>query len=236
MSKIVAIIQAREGSRRLPGKSLMPLAGRPLILHVLERAQAIRGVGAVVCAIPAGDLALHQVFEAGGCETVVEGAAEDVLHRFVQVLSVVPGAQVIVRITGDCPLWAPDLGDALLARFQAEGVDYATNDTLTSGWPDGTDVEIFTRDLLERAHQEAKPHEREHVTPAMRRLAPVRMCTAERSAVDYRALKLSVDTQADLERVAAVMVHLTPGEFHFDATIEAAADAGIWPRLDRVWA
>jgi spore coat polysaccharide biosynthesis protein SpsF (cytidylyltransferase family) len=219
--RALCVIQAREGSRRLPGKSLLPLVGKPLIVHVVERARAIRGVDVKV-AIPTGDELLAHVLWVAGVD-VYEGAADDVLARF---LGASEGAQIIMRVTGDCPLLDPDVCLETLNRFSEEGADYATNDTLTTGWPDGTDVEVFSREFLNAADVSTTGDAREHVTGHQRRLAGMRIVTVP-SEHDYSALKLSVDTQEDFDRVAAVLAQ-RPAHFGISATIDAARKAGVW--------
>mgnify|MGYP001612429400 CR=1 FL=1 len=119
--KVVAIIQARYGSSRLSGKSMRPLAGKPMLSHVLDRAKAVRGVDAVVLATSTQVenaqltwLADDMQIAAYRCDN-----EQNVLRRFVQV-AVVQGADVIMRITGDCPLLAPDVcADVLAAHLAA---------------------------------------------------------------------------------------------------------------------
>ena len=238
--KVVAIVQARLGSTRLPRKALAPLNERILLAHVMERAHAIRGVSEVVLTMPLTDSDLEsehwrQLVQAEGRADGIgmptshfsHLPVEDVLGRFAYVAEVFR-ADVIMRLTGDCPLLDPGICAETLGLFFASGADFASNDTLRSGYPDGTDCQVFTRALLERAHLDATdPADREHVCPWMIRQPDVKQVML-RSAVDYSALKLSVDDASDLARVRAIYQHLTPGDFSLTATIRAAIVAGIY--------
>lgn len=216
----IAIIQARLGSQRLPGKSLMPLAGRPLIAHVIERVASVADVSNIVLAVPATDAArFREVVE---CPVYADplAAEMDVLARFAGCAAAYP-AEAYLRVTGDCPLFAPDVADRVLRRFREERADYAWTDTAASGWPDGTDVEVFTAALLAQtlADPGLTASDREHVTPAMRRQPGARIVTVPAPRV-YRH-KWSVDDREDLARVAAILAR-RPKDFSVAATLACA--------------
>lgn len=223
---VIAVIQARLGSQRLPRKALRPIGGRPMILHVIERVHAAAAKLPVICAIPDVDEELGAICRAAGA-LVVYGSAGDVLSRFSAVLNHLPEATAVVRVTGDCPLLPPEAIDHVLERFHAEQADYAWNDTLTTGWPDGADVEMMTAATLRRCAAEAKtPYDREHVTSYLRQLVGLRCVT-----VPYHGptigLKLSVDTEEDLSRVQAIMAHVAPAALCLPDTLRAARHAGV---------
>lgn len=162
-----AIIQARMGSTRLPDKVLADIEGVPLIGRVIERTRAVRGIDTVVVATTTGreDDTLADYVSRQGV-TVVRGSSDDVLARYQQAARAVDAATVM-RITADDPFKDPDVCGLVLSRFiRAEGsVDYVSN-TVELSYPEGLDVEVFSREALERAAQEANlPSEREHVTP-----------------------------------------------------------------------
>jgi spore coat polysaccharide biosynthesis protein SpsF len=202
--RVVAIVQARQGSHRLPSKVLADIHGQPLIARVVERVRGMRSADDVVAAIPAGDAALLRVLLDLHCDTFL-GSETDVLSRYVQTARL-HQADVIVRVTGDCPLWDPEAGDHVVAELLGDpAVDFASNDTRVSGFPDGTDVEVFTRELLEAAsvalsHGLVTDYEREHVAPWLRRRA-TRVATVTCPADRLTSVKMSVDTASDLERV-----------------------------------
>jgi len=226
--KVVAIIQARIGSTRLPGKVLLPICGRPMIQHVIERAQAIPGVDHVTLAVPEEELAEFYVVRAvTGCG-LAWGPRDDVLARYVEAAKW-DKPDVIVRITGDCPLIAPEVCREVLEAVK-HGFAFASNDTQTgntvrSGYPDGLDCECFTAEMLERTHREAtKAADREHVTPWLLVHAPSKLVV---SAEPRAWPKLSVDTQADLDRVRRIMAHIPAGEYSWVATKKAIEEAGL---------
>lgn len=189
----LCIIQARLGSTRLPGKALMDLGGSALIDHVIERVLAIPSIDHMVLAVPETDAGLHV------WATPVHGvAAEDVLGRFARVAEGWPDHDVIMRVSGDCPLLDPMECERVLQHYLANpSLDYVWN--VSPGYVDGEDCEVFSAAMLQRAHREATdPADREHVTPWMRRHGK----TATLPPLsDRRHLKTSVDTLEDLERV-----------------------------------
>lgn len=155
-------------STRLPGKMMLSLGGEPAIRHVLRRCQDIPGIDHVICAVPAGSKSTPIKREALALGVrVVTGSERDVLGRYHKAAMVVE-ADIIMRVTGDCPLIDPGICADVLALME-DGVDYASN-VAPRGWPKGLDCEVFTFDALSRAHQETDdPDDREHVTPWMRR-------------------------------------------------------------------
>lgn len=162
------IVQARVGSSRLRGKVLKPLGDHTVLEEVLSRCSGIPGVDVVVCAIPDGpeDDALAPVADRAGA-VVARGPALDVLARYAKAARRVD-ADVIVRVTSDCPLIDPRLcGDVVRLR-QETAADYAANN-MPRSFPHGLDCEVFTREAMERAEHDARaPEEREHVTPWLR--------------------------------------------------------------------
>lgn len=155
-------------STRLPGKAMLSLGGVPAIRHVLLRCKSIPGVDQVVCAVPDAEVSEPVVREALSLGVgVFKGSEHDVLGRYWQAARGV-AADVVMRVTGDCPLIDPEICGRVLALVEP-GVDYASN-VDPRGFPKGLDCEAFTFDALTRAHHETDdPYDREHVTPWMRR-------------------------------------------------------------------
>src|SRR5258708_17620781 len=165
---VVAIIQARMGSSRLPGKSLAEIENRPMLWHVVQRVKRARQVARVVVAtsVAPADDAIEKMCRENGV-VCYRGSETDVLDRFYQVARTEKAAQV-VRITADCPLIDPDVIDRVVRRFQWGDLDYASNAMLRT-YPDGLDTEICSFSALERAwHEATKASEREHVSPYLR--------------------------------------------------------------------
>jgi spore coat polysaccharide biosynthesis protein SpsF (cytidylyltransferase family) len=204
--RVLAVVQARLGSSRLPGKALRTIAGQPMLLHVLKRAVAIPGVHQVVLATtesPA-DEALVAVARSAGI-ACVRGDAEDVLDRF-RVAVLAHPADVVVRVTGDCPLLDPHVQRLVLEEYlrRRGRVDYVSN-LEPPTYPDGLDAEVFSAAALERAWREARsPSHREHVTLYLREAAPGFRRANVRHPEDLSAHRWTVDEEADLEFVREV--------------------------------
>lgn len=214
MSRVVAVIQARCGSERLPGKVLLPLGGRPVVEHVLRSAQATESIDEVVLATTTGaaDDELAALGEALGVRTT-RGSEDDVLGRFVAALEHGP-ADVVVRLTADNPLLDPGVTDAVIDRFAQGDCDYASNNGERS-WPRGLDCEVLSRSALERADRDGhRPEDREHVTFHVRthpqdfRLVNVRAPHEQ----EWPELRLSLDTAEDLALLQRIFDALYDGE------------------------
>ncbi|MFH1263279.1 MAG: aminotransferase class III-fold pyridoxal phosphate-dependent enzyme [Pseudomonadota bacterium] len=207
--KVVALVQARMGSVRLPDKVMRPIAGVPMIERLLSRLSAAKEIDQIVVATsidPRNRRLVDHVRKLGYvCE---QGSENDVLDRFVRAAKAHQAA-AIVRITGDCPLVDPALVDKVVRRFKSSGVDYCCN-TSPPTYPDGLDIEVFTFQALERAGREASsPFEREHVTPYMRepgRFSAGSLCHEE----DLSALRWTVDEPADFIVIDRVFQHFHP--------------------------
>lgn len=207
--RVVAIVQARMGSTRLPNKVMKTMGSKPMIELLLSRLALAREVDQIVLATsihPANKPLVDCVQRLG--YPVVQGSEEDVLGRFV-LAGQDQAADVVVRITGDCPLVDPGLVDLAVQRFFASKVDYLSN-TVTPTYPDGLDVEVFTFRSLKQANKETqKSFDREHVTPYMR--APRRFQVSDmRHGEDLSHLRWTVDESADFEVVEHVFQHFSP--------------------------
>lgn len=140
---------------------MMPLGGKPVLQHVIERAQRIKGVEHVIVASPKGTIEdpIHALAEALGVPSY-RGSMDDVLSRYHEAAQLTRSDN-IMRVTADCPLLDPMLCGTLVDQFEQVGADYGG----LGGWPHGLDCEVFTRGILERAHTVAtKAVDREHVT------------------------------------------------------------------------
>lgn len=216
--RVVCIIQARLGSSRFPRKVLADLNGKPVLQHVIERAKAIVGVDEVVVAYPCDpdhDKLVRPIAHESGASVAAPNVNDaDVLGRFAEAARFFE-ADVVLRVTGDCPLLDPAVSSLVLARFFEEHADFCSNDVNESGYPDGLDTEVFTRALLERADAEAtNPYDREHVTPWMKRAAGVRVTLVKKpGAFEVSREKLSIDTKEDLARVQNMLDEEADGRF-----------------------
>jgi len=206
LSSTIVLVQARMGSSRLPGKVLRPIAGSPMINWVMVRADRAESVDKVVLATSdhARDDVLATHVNSLGFE-VERGSETDVLARFAAAAQA-QGAEVVVRITADCPLIDPDLIDAVVALRTQTGADYASN-TDPATFPDGLDVEVFTvAALLHAARTATTLSDREHVTPFLRRDPFSRASLT--NDTDLSNIRWTVDEAPDLvvvDRLAQTM-------------------------------
>ena len=162
---VLAIIQARICATRLPGKVLMPLAGKSVLEHVIMRIKRSEKVSGVIVATSTkeDDIKIVEFCEKLNVRTF-RGSEEDVLDRFYQASRLLKPAHV-VRITADCPMIDPKIINEIVLKHLKNGSDYTSN-TIEPTYPDGEDVEVFKMSALEKAWKSAKlSSEREHVTP-----------------------------------------------------------------------
>lgn len=206
--KVVLVVQARMGSLRLPGKVMLEAAGRPLLWHQLERLRLVKNAQQVVVA-PSVEQEDDVIvaFCAGEGVTVVRGSEADVLSRYAQAAEIA-AADVVVRLTADCPLIDPAIIDAVIASYLASAAShrYASN-TAQRTYPRGMDVEVFSRAMLDEAHRNAvTQYDREHVTPYIIRVltgsSHIANVAAPRPLSQYR---LTVDYWSDYENVKALL-------------------------------
>lgn len=197
--RVVAIIQARMGSSRLPGKILLPLADKPVLQRIVERVWASEAFDDVVVATSTNaidDVVMERAAEFGA--KVIRGSETDVLDRY-GVAAVASEADSIMRITGDCPLIDPEILGLMVQRFRAGDVDLVTN-CLQRSFPRGLDAELFSREALNKMLVEAtEDSHREHVTKFMYdNPDKFRIANLENS-VNLSNYRLTLDTEDDFE-------------------------------------
>jgi spore coat polysaccharide biosynthesis protein SpsF len=201
---ITAIIQARMGSTRLPGKVLKMLAGQPMIAHVIQRTRAACKLDQVVLATTqdASDDPLAE-FAASLGVVVFRGSVDDVLDRYYQAAKS-SGATTVIRITGDCPVIDPAVIDATVGLFQSGDYDYVSN-FIHRTYPDGLDTEVMRFSALETAWQEAAlKSEREHVTPYLYKHPEKFQQVGLVQPIDLSAYRWTVDEPRDFEFITAI--------------------------------
>lgn len=214
--KVVAIVQARMGSTRLPDKVMKRIGGVPMIELLLARLAKSRKIDQIVLATSTDDrnTSLVEHVQSLGY-TCVRGSETDVLQRYLVAARQVQ-ADVIVRITGDCPLIDPDLVDKVIEKYQSKNIDYLSN-TSPPTYPDGLDTEVFSLQALERAGQESQdPFDHEHVTPYLRKPGLFKTAGFTHDK-DLSGLRWTVDEPADFEVVSQVFAHFAPN-IHFSWT------------------
>ena len=211
----LAVLQARMSSRRLPGKVLRDMAGKPMLSHQVERVRRCAGLDLVLATStdPSDDV-LEEWARREGLPCC-RGPLDDVLARFVATLERFPGDPV-VRLTGDCPLSDPELIASTLAAHQRVGADYSSN-VLDRHLPDGLDVEVVERRALYRAARESDaPDEREHVTlHLVRHPDRFRLHSVRHGAMALGARRWTVDTADDFRFVRSVFEALYPSNPRF---------------------
>lgn len=214
MAPVVAIVQARMGSTRLPEKVMKEVCGKPLIAHVVERLGESRKIDRIVIATTrdASDDAIVEWCDENDMD-FFRGSTDDVLARYYHAAKDF-GANTIVRITSDCPMIDPVLVDAAIERFSTGMFDHVSID---SSFPDGLDAEVFSFFALKYAQREARlASEREHVTPHIWKNPQKFRLSAITSPEDLSYHRWTVDDERDLEFVRRVFAALYPwrGVFH----------------------
>jgi spore coat polysaccharide biosynthesis protein SpsF len=226
--KTVVVIQARMASTRLPGKVLLPIGGKTMLEWVTTRASRARSVSDVVVATTTEPIDDTIVAECRRLSvSFYRGSELDVLDRYHQAARQ-EAADVVVRVTSDCPLVDPKEIERILESFRAASADYASN-AITPGYLRGLDAEVMTMESLDRAWREAPVgYHRIHVTPYIYqnpqffRLLPVPFDR------DLSGHRWTVDTQDDLDMVRALCAELPNDDFGWQ---EALAVVERRPKL-----
>ena len=223
-------------STRLPGKVLKPVLGKPLLAYQVERLQRVEHADAVVLATTTNDADQVLVDFAQAHDLAwYRGSEEDVLSRY-QGAAEEAGADVVIRITSDCPLIDPAVIDKVIATFTQSqpNCDYASN-TLRRTYPRGMDCEVFSRKALDIAHAEAvMPVEREHVTPFIHRHPDRFALRNVEYASDCSDYRWTVDTVEDLALVSRMLEYLYPERptFTLEDCLDLLAEHPDWARVN----
>ncbi len=207
--KIIAIVQARMGSTRLPGKVLKSIIDKPMIEILLARLSQSSELDEIVVAAPEEkeNDHLQLVVESLGYQCT-RGSEKNVLNRFYESAKSV-GADVIVRITGDCPLVDSVLVDHCIKGYKNSNVDYFSNINPAT-YPDGLDIEVMSFESIERANNETKSEfDREHVTPYIRSSDSFLKSSMQHTE-DLSAQRWSVDEPEDLVVITNIFKHFSP--------------------------
>jgi spore coat polysaccharide biosynthesis protein SpsF len=216
INEAVAILQARTSSSRLPNKVLEEINGVPMILRQVDRIARAKRINKLIVATSdhSSDDLLVELLERHGVETF-RGPLENVYLRFLEVIQ----SEVdnyFVRLTGDCPLVMPDIIDELLESFNPEKYDYMSN-TIEPSFPDGLDVEVFTRaSFLSLQDLSLTREELEHVTLAFHQNVDIFKLANFSGSLDRSNMRWTVDYPEDLEFVRSVYGHFKGQESTFD--------------------
>lgn len=210
--RIVIILQARMGASRLPGKPLKRVLNRPLLSYQIERLKRVHLADEIVVAttVKEPDVAIAALCE-GEHVPYFRGSESDVLDRYYQAAKLFK-ADIVVRITGDCPLIDPQIIDKVIAYYldYLPKYDYLSN-SLVRTYPRGLDVEIFSFALLEKAMKEATlVEEREHVTPFFYTHPELFSIGNIQQEKDLSHHRWTVDTPEDLQLITKILLALYP--------------------------
>lgn len=212
---IVAVLQARISSSRLPGKVLLPVLGKPMLIRQAQRVLRAESVDRLVVATSdtAPDDPIETACRAEGVDCF-RGDLSDVLDRFYRCACSC-GARHVVRLTGDCPLADPAVIDRVVELHLAGAFAYTSN-VVTRSFPDGLDVEVIAMNALEQSWRQAHRQDcREHVTAFVRR-QPARFKTGSFvGPIDVFQMRWTVDEREDYEFVRSVFETLYPANPHF---------------------
>jgi len=196
--KTAVIIQTRYGSSRLPGKVLESIGDRTVLEHVIKRCQKIQGVNVVCCAVPDNtrDDVVADLAQSLGA-VVYRGSEQDVLKRYVEAAKML-SAEIIMRVTSDCPLIDYKVCGKVLELLDKSDCDYVSNN-LPPSFPHGLDCEAFTTISLLKADECAiKPFDREHVTPWIRNSDAFRKQNLLNTCSNVSHLRWTLDFVEDL--------------------------------------
>jgi spore coat polysaccharide biosynthesis protein SpsF (cytidylyltransferase family) len=209
---IVVIIQARVGSTRFPGKIMKEILGKTVLIHDLDRIKEMKTINKIVVAttdLEKDDSIINTVKKYNKNIGIYRGREDDVLDRYYKAAKEF-NANVIVRITSDCPLIDPNISDLVVETFLENKCDYCCNN-MPRTYPHGLDTEVFSFEALERAWREArKSYEREHVTPYIRENPDKFKIINVWNNVDLRNLRWTLDYPEDFEFITEIYQRLYP--------------------------
>jgi len=204
------------GSTRLPGKVLMPLAGRPALFHTIERVQRANLINEIV--IATSTLPQDDIIEKEAAFIHIKtfrGSEGDVLERYY-LAAKEANADTVVRVTSDCPLIDPAVLDQLIELFKETNADYASNFFARRTYPRGLDAEVFTFKALEHAQEKAtQKHEREHVTPFIWAQPKLFKCASLQQDKDLSTLRWTLDEKDDYRLLTEIFNTLYPQNPNF---------------------
>ena len=215
--KTAAIIQARMGSTRLPGKVMKDLKGKPVLWHVIERVKQAKNIDQIIIATTTAkrDKIIFKKAKEWGIKAY-QGSEEDVLARYYEVANKYE-IDTVVRITSDCPLIDPYVIDEIVEYYNKNNYTLVTNagsDLNNRTYPRGLDTEVFSFEVLEKAYKNVeKKYQREHVTPYIyENYNDIFYYKNNKDLSNYR---LTLDTKEDFELIKILYDKLYQGEHDF---------------------
>jgi len=218
MKKIVLIMQTRMGSTRLPGKVMKKLKGEPVLWHDIQRLKQSKLIDEIVIATTTKkrDNIIYKNSLKWGVKSF-RGSEEDVLKRYYDTAKEC-NADIIVRVTSDCPLIDPKISDKVIKFYLENNYKLVTNAGIYKEkrtFPRGFDTEVFSFQVLEEAYKKAtEKYQREHVTPYIYEHYNDEL-GFYKSDSDYSNLRLTLDTEEDLELISKIYKELYKGDHNF---------------------
>jgi spore coat polysaccharide biosynthesis protein SpsF len=212
----IAILQARMSSSRLPGKVMLEINGKPMIFWQIQRILQVPQIEKLIVAVSVDDSddILVDYLQSEGV-AVFRGSLEDVHSRYLAIINCNPKNDTLLRLTGDCPLTMPRLITKMLSEFSEEKYDYYSN-VLNPTYPDGLDIEIFTRDsFLAMSKFPLSRRDREHVTIKYRDLHSIFKVGEMLHTEDLSHLRWTVDYEEDFNFVSEIYAHFKGRELTF---------------------
>lgn len=205
---ILAIVQARMGSTRLPGKVMMEILGKPVLLHLIDRLKGSKLIDKIVIATTEKerDIPIIRLSEESGLDYFA-GSEDDVLDRYFKAAKKY-GGDVIVRITADCPLIDPEIVDEIINYYleNKEKLDFVN---AGRSYPEGFGVEVFSFEALKKAWTDArKPSEREHVTSYIWKNKDIFRTATYEYGDESSRISLAVDNKNDFQLVTRIFENL----------------------------
>ena len=208
--KVAAIIQARMGSTRLPGKILKTVNGKTLLEYQIERVKQAKSIDQIIIAttIENSEQPIVELCEKIGID-YYRGSEQDVLSRYYEATQKY-NVDVIIRLTSDCPIIDPGVIDKVVNQYlrNQSSVDYVAN-TLERTYPRGLDTEVFSFKALTKAYQEAfLSRDREHVTAYFYKNPDLFKLQGVKNEQDYSRYRWTVDTEEDFELIRLIICEL----------------------------
>jgi spore coat polysaccharide biosynthesis protein SpsF len=234
MSLTVGIIQARTGSKRLPNKVILEVNGLPIIRWQIERIKKTKHIDVFVLATSSEnrDAPLAAIAKETGIE-VFKGSQHDVLSRFCGVIQQF-NPKTIVRFTGDCPLYMPNLGSLMLEEYRNHPYDYFSN-TLEPTWPDGCDIEIVAASSLVKLRElDLNDAEREHVTLGIYKRKQMYSCFNYANKINESCHRWTLDNEDDFKFISSIYACFKDREteFSYNDVMNLFTKGLVDPRYD----
>lgn len=234
MTKIVAIVQARMGSTRLPGKVLKEVLSRPLLSYQIERMAKSKMIDELVIATtPNGNESIIELCQKENISYFI-GSEKDVLERYYLAAKKFQ-ADIVVRMTSDCPLIDAGIVDAVINMYKNNDFDYVSNTQIRT-FPRGMDTEVFSFSALEKAYKEAEiEYEHEHVTPYLYLNAEKFKIGQYIQEKDFNEIRLTVDTPEDFELIKRLFEKLYPvnPEFVLSDILDVLKENPSWLEINK---